>query len=380
MTQDIKAMIQVEVAKAVKASAASPEKIEASIASLRLHVGALDQEQSLRTATMAQDLEQLEQSLLGKNGAISALKRVTQDIADKVEHGGVAYKKYSFASPEEFLKWMQRAMPRGTPDYGLFVDIFSLLHSLTSGTVTHSEALKTEHDQSKVHYKNSLQSKVSTSFDTNFPDVFGTSDLSGQRFGRAMDSHAKWYDPDASQGLSVMIDQELDRQYLAVVEMIDAQLGGTDLKYLAMDMLNDSKRFFAETNRFIEESYSTMKGGGGLDEKEAWDVTRACFEQILTDIHASRGVVKYTRVDKPLLHVWGALKAHEVMNRYQKFKFKDDPALTGILIRFILKHQKESAASKLLGRVGKLEVAHNGLKQDFTRFKTNRPPGGASGP
>jgi hypothetical protein len=246
--------------------------------------------------------------------------------------------------------------------------------------VTHSEALKTEHDQTKVHYKNSLQSKVSTSFDTNFPDVFGTSDMSGQRFGKAMDAHDKWYDPDSSQGLSVMIDREIDRQYLAVVEMIDTQLGGTDLKYLAMDMLNDSKRFFAETNRFIEESYSTMKGGGGLDEKEAWDVTRACFEQVLTDIHASRGVVKYTRVEKPLLHVWGALKAHEVMTRYQKFKFKDDPALTGILIRFILKHQKESAASKMLTRVAKVEVAHNSLKQDFNRLKASRSTaGGASG-
>jgi hypothetical protein len=368
LLEGVRSMVEQEVQHALATSSTSVS--EATIASLRRHVETLDQDQATRVNVVAQDLERLNEALLGKHGAVNALKRANRELADKVEHGGVAYKKHSFASPDDFLTWVERQMPRGVPDYGLFVDVFSLLHTLSAGTITHSEALKTEHDQSKVNYKNSLQSRISTSYDTNFPDVFGRSDLSGQRFGASMDTHAKWYNPDTSQGLSVMIDMEMDRQYDAMIELVDVQLGGApDLKYLAVDMLNDSKRFFAELHRFVEESYTAMKGGGGLDEKDAWDVTRSCFEQILTDVRASRGVVKYTRVDSPMLHVWGSLKAHEVMARYQKFKFKDDPALAGILIRFILKHQKDSSVVKLNSRLAKVESNCVSLKTEISRLK-----------
>jgi hypothetical protein len=60
---------------------------------------------------------------------------------------------------------------------------------------------------------------------------------------------------------------------------------------------------------------------------------------IFKDLAMARGVVDGIRENSPGFHIWGALKAHEVMQRYWDSQFQDDPALSGVPTRFMLKRR-----------------------------------------
>jgi hypothetical protein len=55
----------------------------------------------------------------------------------------------------------------------------------------------------------------------------------------------------------------------------------------------------------------------------------------------ARNIVADTRTSEPLLHVWGALKAHEKMQEFTELRFKDHSALTGIYTRFVMRRKTD---------------------------------------
>jgi hypothetical protein len=86
-------------------------------------------------------------------------------------------------------------------DYSLFIDGFSILHSMDYGIVAYDTALSLEHAVSRASYFNSSQARVATSYCTAYLDVFRSSDDKGRSFDKSMSAYSKWHDRDSRGGL-----------------------------------------------------------------------------------------------------------------------------------------------------------------------------------
>jgi hypothetical protein len=312
-------------------------------------------------------LSRLEVEMLEPTGRLQRLADATLELEQKIDFGGVKYGEYQFRSTTAFVRWVEGNSPRDQLDYGLFLDAFSLLHALHTGTVTMAKALQTERAIQNVKYHSRLEAKVSTSYDTTYPDIFGSGD--GQEtFGMAIPTHEKWFNPATQLGLSKTITTNAASTQTSVKAAIMLQLGPGPLRELAKTMLEDSREFIYQLVKFVNDFYAEMSEAQSMTSAEAWLLTRTLLQEVLMKIRETRNEVELSREEQPLLHIWGALKAHVVMARFNANGIRNDPALTGALVRFILKRKTdvdgmESVSNKIRTLENKVRQAETELRR-----------------
>jgi hypothetical protein len=322
-------------------------------------------------------LNRTERALFDTGGAFHQMRVDLSSLGEKVEMGGVEFGDFRFGSPEELFGWIKKRHPAGNPDYGLVWDGFSKLHALDPGTRTMTDALAEEHAAQKVKYRSELAARVSTSYMTNIPDVFGKPASAVKTFGPAMNSVAGWHDRDENIGLKVIIRDGIDESIGAVKGAIDTELANNQLRELATGMLVDTKQFVLDLVRFVDDYFFEVSTTPAISEADAWTLVSSMLGEVLTEMRVARNQVKHSRVTNELYHIWGALKAHEVMRRYSKAGFKNDPAMAGVVVRFLMKRKTDidglSAVNrKMTAADGKLATALTDirtLKADVKRLK-----------
>ena len=81
-------------------------------------------------------------------------------------------------------------------------------------------------------------------------------------------------------------------------------------------------------------------------------------------------MVLHSRDTEPLHHIWGALKAHEVMSHFMKVDFQDDPSLNGLLTHFVFKHKVDLDGFKTNKmKLSTLTGQIKGLERDLKKKK-----------
>jgi cell division protein YceG involved in septum cleavage len=133
-------------------------------------------------------------------------------------------------------------------------------------------------------------------------------------------------------------------------------------------MLDKSREFVVDLCHFVEEFYSEMAESTAITPEEAWRLTTALIYEVFSELHNARSIVKQAKEAESLLHVWGALTTQEVMQRFVDNQFRDDSALTGILVRHIIPRNNEADGSGAMGRKitrleGKLVTAQYNIKK-----------------
>jgi hypothetical protein len=323
-------------------------------------------------------LTHLELSITDPRGALESLKQAVNNLEDKVDMGGVEFEEWHFGSQSEFVQWVKRNYPaHDSLDYGMFMDAFSMLHGLNAGNVSQAEALKAEHDTKKVQYPSPLAARVSTAFRTNYPDVFGTGgDPSGKSFGSNMTTYEKWHDPAGRSGLVTLIRERVPMECLAISNSISQELKGTPALFeLAKAMLAQSRSFVLDLTRFVDDFYAEMSPPA-MTTVEAWALTKSLMVEIFSELRENRNTVEHSRVKEPILTIWGALKTHEVMKRYVDKDFRDDPALSGILVRHILKRKTDTDGldairAKLTNLTSRLSAMEGTVRTNKKQDKTS---------
>jgi hypothetical protein len=122
-------------------------------------------------------------------------------------------------------------------------------------------------------------------------------------------------------------------------------------------MLMKTRELIGEFCGFVEDFYSEMNGAPAMSAGEAWALTKELMGVIFKDLAMARGFVDGIRENSPGFHIWGALKAHEVMQRYRDAQFQDDPALSGVLTHFMLKRRTDiDGNDKLVSKLAALEA------------------------
>ena len=138
------------------------------------------------------------------------------------------------------------------------------------------------------------------------------------------------------------IRERIVSEAMAITNSINQELRDMpELLNLARTMLMTTRSFVLDLTRFVDDFYNEMNLAASMSETEAWVLTRTLLAEILKEIRKARGTVEHSRVKEPLLTIWGALKAHTVMKRYVEKEFRDDPALAGILNRYLIKRKTD---------------------------------------
>jgi hypothetical protein len=120
-----------------------------------------------------------------------------------------------------------------------------------------------------------------------------------------------------------------------------------------------------------------MSQASALCESEAWTLTASLLFKIIREMNTARSIVKQARESEPLLYVWWALKTHEVMERFMANHFRDDPALTGILVQHIIPRRNNvDSTSKLTIKIvfmeGKLATVQTNIRKKANKEVVTR--------
>jgi len=285
-------------------------------------------------------IERLERTCYDPTGLLATVREDIKDLENKVDLGGVQFEDFKWSSPREFLDWMRLKTGATPPSFGLFVDTFTLLHNLTPGTVRMSDALGAEHATQKVNYNTDMEARSATSFVTEYPDVFGKSE-SGDKFGKSLTSYSIWKAALDRTGLFFKIKEAVKEDGTAVMSAITAEIGDIDVRTLARSMLTTTQIWIHSFCAFVDEFYAEMSSAPSMSEAESWTLTKSLMGEILSSIRVARSVVREQRQTNRLMHIWGALKAHEAMRQYLDKEFRDHAGLSGLQMRFLMKRKTD---------------------------------------
>jgi hypothetical protein len=107
--------------------------------------------------------------------------------------------------------------------------------------------------------------------------------------------------------------------------------------------------------------------------EEVWDMQLECLEQIFEELHQARvAVIDAARISQGI-YLWGMLRAWQIQQRYVSNDFQDDPALTGIFVRWVLLHGQDVSLddwlSKITDGVKKLEEHDCQVQSDVKQLQ-----------
>ena len=140
------------------------------------------------------------------------------------------------------------------------------------------------------------------------------------------------------------------------------------IQLLATNMLTDTVQFVNAMCFFVTTYYDEMANAAAMTPTEAWLLTMKLLKEILLELYTARNIVMHSRIQEPLLHIWGALKTHAVMQRFVGHLFRDDPSLNGILVRQVLAGRNDDGGLSGLNR--KHQAAENRLKSAEQAIRT----------
>ena len=230
---------------------------------------------------MAAKLTGLEESMYQPTREISALHTALKDMEEKLTHGGVEFDEWNWASPGDFHQWyLNLAGLVEALSIGWFMDAFVLLHRLDPGTVTLKEGLAQKHAVQKVNLDTDLEAHLATSFNTSYPDVFGSSRAQDE-FGKTLTLYEMWKDTGHGTGLSSIIKKGIVSEKKSIKVSISFDIKNGSLKSLANLLLDTTVSWIGGFVQFAEEYHAEMLGSPSMTEKEAWQLMKDMMAQVL---------------------------------------------------------------------------------------------------
>jgi uncharacterized protein YneF (UPF0154 family) len=88
-----------------------------------------------------------------------------------------------------------------------------------------------------------------------------------------------------------------------------------------------------------------------MGDSESWELVVDCVAYIFEELHNVRSAVTDAGKYNQGMFLWGMLRACDIQEHYRENQFKNDPALTGLMVRRMMVHSGEKSVNTQLALV-----------------------------
>jgi hypothetical protein len=242
--------------------------------------------------------------------------------------------------------------------YGLIVDAHLVMEHVFYHAFSEDGALKELNSLFKIKIDNLTQGLAMASFDTRMPKFFSVPAQSLNKKPKVkkpdsshfenIDSYEDWDLP--VMGFRSKLKDQFQEFEETHVRMIKELLAPDDPAYRVATMsVAASVGWLQKFVTYIDETYQNTVRQNSFSTARAWQFVSQLGRQILMEISLPRvGINKLFRVgnNKKIAQVmfWPMVQSHELMNRYKKAGFKDDPSIGSEYVKFIAVNSGSSDA------------------------------------
>lgn len=315
-------------------------------------------------------LVRVEHEVLNPLGTLETLRSRFTEFRDKQDSGGgITCHNVTFNSKTQLLAWFKEKHQH--IDY--FLDALAYLHAIRPAVVHIEDATRQREREGKLNLGSALQTAVETSFDTIIPSVLlggrTVSEQGGSVYGWLI-SHLKkfevWKPLAVEDGVANQITDGVALVTDRITELRYEKTEESSAIVLSTGLCADSANFCRELVRFITNQYEELTQRTLYTPQQIWSMQMECLSTIINELCAARGSVVDAARKQPAYYLWGMLRAWKVQSRYLANKFKDDPALTGIMVRRILMQGQDTSLRNKLEEITsiKQKVDENQRKHD----------------
>jgi hypothetical protein len=323
-------------------------------------------------------LDELDRAVFGAQGPFSNLKLQFSQFKDKIESGGgLECHGVSFSSKRELISWFNEK----EPPVEIFLDGLAYLHAIKPPVVHQDEASRQRESQLKTSMTNYLQVAVLTSFDTIIPSVL----VGGKKMTDGGGSVFSWLQANLKSfeiwkpkggrtyGVAQQIRDGIGRVTERTTELRDLHTADPQAILLSTGLCSDSATFCHELVRFITEQQDALTADTTFSVTQVWEMQLECLQKIIEELSEARESVADAARHTPAYYLWGMLKAWKIQQRYLSNHFKDDPALTGIMVRRILMQGQDSTVRDKLAKIdalaNKMDEHHRQKNNELKNLK-----------
>jgi hypothetical protein len=312
---------------------------------------------------------ELDAAMFSATGSFTRFKTSFLEFKEKLESGGgIECNGVAFKSQRDFLKWFEEEKP--TID--IFLDAIAFMHGISAPVVHSDDAIKQIELQMKTDIATGLEATVLTSFATILPSILVGS--GGKKADATMGGTYAWlsgylkkfevWKPIGSvNGVSHQITSGVENVSRRVVEL-RKQFANSNILMLSQGICQDSSNFCRELVNFINDQQEELTSNTPYTAEQVWQMQLECLQKIIEELSDARSCYREAGQAARGNYIWGMLMAWKVQQRYRENHFKDDPALTGILVRRILMQGQDSSVKKQLQKVDANEIKIENYKRE----------------
>ena len=327
-------------------------------ASLKIDQLELEQQHQHTDQDQAGQLERLTHEVFDSQGSFPLLKLQFTQLRDRLESGGgIDCHGIRFSSKRELISWYNARELKIVN----FVDALAMMHSIRNPVVHQDEASKQREAQVKTEMSSGLDASVKFSFETTIPSIL----VGGKKLpegGGAYDwlksylkSYEVWKRPGMSTGLGQQIIDGVDKVERRLAEMRDDGTTDSSAVRLSIYLAQDAVRFCNAFVRFVDDQQDDLTTDTTFSSEQIWPMQVECILKIVEELSEARDAVVDAARHNEAYFLWGMLRAWQIQQRYLENHFKDDPALTGIMVRRILVQGQDTSVKAKLAKIDTLQ-------------------------
>jgi hypothetical protein len=224
----------------------------------------------------------------------------------------------------------------------------------------------------KLKIKTLADGLAMKSFETKVPRYFSQSSVhkvvkhDASHF-ETIGTFEEWDTPIS--GFRSRLKEELQTFRAAHRENIDESLNRDSIGYAIATMaLTESVSWLEGFIVFLDDYYRDLTKAR-FGSKKAWHVTTRLGRRMLLEIAVPRNGIQNSfqagRNDQICQRIiWSVLKAHDIMARYKRHNYKDDPTVSSELVKFLAVNTGYEALDILTGKMASMETDVAAMKKD----------------
>jgi hypothetical protein len=266
----------------------------------------------------------------------SRVSKVTAELDEQA----IRFAGLGFRSSKDANAWLLMRMPEH--HCGLVVDIHIVMEHVHS-SISGQDSIGRMDKSFKLKIKTLADAIAMTSFETKIPRYFSQSAThkvvkQDSSYFDTIPTFEEWDLPNS--GYRTRLKEELVTFRAAHQDNIDESVERDSLAYaLATMALTESVTWLEGFIVFLDDYHRDL-AKAKFGSKKAWHVTTRLGRRMMMEIAVPRnGIINSFQVgsnDQICQRIfWSVMKSHDIMARYQRNSYKDDPTISSELVKFM---------------------------------------------